>query len=218
MRRAVLSLVALTAILTMFGCAPAASVPAAPSPAASALPPAAAEAQPAPATAAAAVPTPRLPDQWADLLRQTPVPQATSLPEPLETPLDGTYTSNTAGSAAAQPCQNCEDYINDRGIWRFNLDKGVFRIFHESTGWSSLGSYTVEGERLSLFNDAVCGKVVGRYQWEVANGALKLVALEDTCAEGRRADHLGGAVWAACRPPSHEAAITDHWPKPKGCG
>jgi hypothetical protein len=41
--------------------------------------------------------------------------------------------------------------------------------------------------------------------------------IEDECAIGLRAMNLTNLPWLSCHPPSTEAAITDHWPKPRGC-
>jgi hypothetical protein len=58
----------------------------------------------------------------------------------VRTALDGTYTKLDPKKAPPVPCRRCPDYVPQGGIWKLNLDKGIFRIFHESTGWRSIGS------------------------------------------------------------------------------
>jgi hypothetical protein len=93
----------------------------------------------------------------------------------------------------------------------------MYHIFHESTGWYSLGSFTLSGDQLSLFNDPTCINAAGLYRWELAGGELKLTVIADTCQVDRRGRSFANLAWASCRPPSNEAAITDHWPHPAGC-
>lgn len=100
---------------------------------------------------------------------------------------------------------------------RLNLDKGIFRIFHDATGWRSIGSFVVEGDRLILFNDPCCHEVKGTYHWSLREGNFILEVIEDDCAIRLRAANFTRQPWLSCRPPSLEAAITDHWPKPDGC-
>jgi hypothetical protein len=103
------------------------------------------------------------------------------------------------------------------GVWKLQLDKGIFRIYHVITGWRSLGSYAVSEDRLSLFNDPFCHLDTGIYTWRLEEGALILSEVDDPCAQGLRAANLIDKAWLSCRPPNVEAAITDHWQKPQGC-
>lgn len=64
------------------------------------------------------------------------------------------------------------------------LDKGVFRVFHETTGWRTLGSFTVSEDRIKFFNDPHCIKAVGTYQWKLEADRLTLQVIEDEC-DGR---------------------------------
>jgi hypothetical protein len=103
------------------------------------------------------------------------------------------------------------------GVWKLQLDKGIFRIYHAITGWRSLGSYAVSEDRLSLFNDPFCHLETGIYTWRLEEGVLILSEVDDPCAQGLRAANLIDQPWLSCRPPNTEAAITDHWQKPQGC-
>jgi hypothetical protein len=156
-------------------------------------------------------------DVWFGLFQKTPYPYHTPLPPPRPTILDGTYTKFELKEGTPVPCKRCPDYAPEGGTWKLSLDKGVFRIFHEVTGWRSLGSYTVSGDQLVLVNDPYCPYVVGTYQWKLEQSEFILEEIEDTCSIGLRAMNLTNLPWLSCHPPSTEAAITDHWPKPPGC-
>jgi len=161
--------------------------------------------------------TPTPTDIWSALLQRTPFPYATPLPPPTRTVLDGTYAKLDPKEGTPVPCRRCPDYAPEGGIWKLHLDNGVFRIYHQVTGWRSIASFTVSQDRLYLFNDPVCTDAVGAYKWELERGTLTLEVIEDECAIRLRAMNLTGLPWLSCRPPNAEAAVTDHWWKPPGC-
>jgi hypothetical protein len=156
-------------------------------------------------------------DIWPELLQRTPFPFTLPLPPPKPTVIDGTYTKFETKETPPVPCRRCPDYAPEGGLWKLNLNKGVFRIFHKVTGWKDIGSYIVSGEQFILANDPVCHEVIGVYRWKLEEGKLILDVIEDKCAIGLRATNLTKLPWLSCQPPSLEAAITDHWPKPPGC-
>jgi hypothetical protein len=141
---------------------------------------------------------------WSELLQKTPFPHTAPLPARVPTPLDGTYTK-------------FDPYVPQGGIWKLNLDKGIFRIFHESTGWRSIGSFIIDGNRVQVFNDPCCIEVKGFYRWTLARGRLNLQVVEDKCAIRQRAKNLTKLPWLSCQPPSMEAGSSGHWDKPPGC-
>ena len=57
-------------------------------------------------------------------------------------------------------------------------------MFHEPTGWRTLGSFTVSGDRVEFFNDPHCYDAVGTYTWKLEASQLTLRAIEDAC-DGR---------------------------------
>ena len=75
------------------------------------------------------------------------------------------------------------------------MDKGVFRIFCEVTGWKSIGSFIVSDDRLLLANDPVCQEVIGIYSWRWEREELSLAVIEDQCAIGLRAKNLTNLPW-----------------------
>jgi hypothetical protein len=154
---------------------------------------------------------------WVELLHKTPYPHTAPLPPLVRTTLDGNYTKFDPKETPPVPCRRCPDYAPGGGIWKLNLDKGIFRIFHEATAWRSIGSFLVHGNQLRFFNDPYCLEAIGTYNWTLEEGRLKLLVVEDECAIGLRAMNFTKLPWLFCRPRSMEAAISDYGYKPPGC-
>ncbi len=154
---------------------------------------------------------------WTELLQKTPFPHTALLPPQVPTVLDGTYVKFDPKKTPPIPCRRCPDYAAQAGIWKLNLDKGIFRIFHEVTGWRSIGSFVVDGNRVQLFNDPTCIEVMGSYTWILKEGHLGLQVIQDKCAIGMRAKNLTKLSWMSCQPPSKEAGFSGHRGKPPGC-
>jgi hypothetical protein len=164
---------------------------------------------------AAAIPTPA--DRWGELAQRTPYPYSTPLPAAQPTILDGTYTKVDPRQAEHVPCKRCPAYPPGGGVWKLSLDKGIFRVYHQLTGWVTIGSFTVAGDHIEFFNDPHCFQDTGVYRWRLEDGSLTLTAVEDNCGVYLRARNLEALPWESCQPPSTEAAITSHWPIPPGC-
>jgi hypothetical protein len=156
-------------------------------------------------------------EKWSALLQRQPFPYKRELPPPERTTLDGTYTKVDPKKDPQVPCRRCPDYAPEGGIWKIQFDKGVFRIIHLSSGWKSIASFTLEGDRLLLFNDPVCHETTGIYAWQAEGGQIVFRAIEDECAIRLRAMNLTKQPWLSCRPPNTEAATTGHWLEPAGC-
>ncbi len=156
-------------------------------------------------------------EKWAALLQRQPFPYKRGLPPPERTPLDGTYAKVDPKHDPQVPCRRCPDYAPEGGIWKIQFDKGVFRIIHLSSGWKSIASFALDGDRFLLFNDPVCHETTGIYAWKAAEGQIVFTAIEDECAIRLRAINLTQQPWLSCRPPNTEAATTGHWPEPPGC-
>ena len=154
---------------------------------------------------------------WAELLQKTPYPHTAPLPAGVPTALDGTYTKFDPKKAPPVPCRRCPDYVPQGGIWKLNLDRGIFRIFHVSTGWRSIGSFVIEGSRIRFFNDPCCMEVNGNYRWTLTQGRLNLMVVDDKCAIGQRAKNLTKLPWLSCQPPSTAAGDGGHRDRPPGC-
>jgi len=163
---------------------------------------------------------------WPALLAREPYPYLLPLMEDEPTALDGTYVKHEPPRGEAVHCLRCPDYAREAGLWKLQLARGAFRIYHQEGDWSSLGSFLVTKDRLSkvedpdkllLFNDPYCPDIVGVYRWERTEDGLRLEAVDDTCSYRLRAANLSNLPWLSCTPPNLEAAVTDHWPKPEGC-
>jgi hypothetical protein len=168
---------------------------------------------PTPTWPITAVPT----NGWFEFFSHTPVAWTTPFPPPTATVLDGTYVKFDPTMVQWWTCKRCPDWRPAGGTWRLSFDKGVFRIYYDQTGWKNIGSYTVNGDRLFLFNDPTCNFETGQYTWTQEKGILRLKEVSDTCAIKMRALNLTHYLWYSCQPPNKEAAITDHWIKPKDC-
>lgn len=157
-----------------------------------------------------------------------PYPYTTPLPPPTPTILDGVYLRRVKFEGTPTPCRRCAPYRAEGGTWQLHFKAGVFHVSHDVTGFSGVGSFTVTGDRLTLFNDPNCHLDSGTYTWEMDGRSLRLTEVADSCAWELRAKNLAAGSWLLerdqtgnridpCQPPSTEAAITDHWPAPPGC-
>lgn len=155
--------------------------------------------------------------KWASLLQRKPYPHLAPLPPEKRTIIDGTYTKFDTKKLPQVPCRRCPDYVPEGGIWKLQFDRGIFRIFHVNSGWKSIGSFMVDENRLTLFNDPVCHELIGVYTWIREEHQLILTVIEDECKIRLRAKNLTKQPWLSCTPPNTEAAITGHWPVPPGC-
>ena len=141
---------------------------------------------------------------WAELLKRSPYPYLIPIPEPRPTELDGTYTKIVVSPVERVHCLRCPDYAPEGGVWKLSLNKGVFRIFHVESGWKSIGTFIVSGDRLLLANDPNCVDGVGLYRWRLEKGQLVLETIDDPCAIKLRAMNLTQQPWMSCRPPNIE--------------
>jgi hypothetical protein len=154
--------------------------------------------------------TPAVDDAWQALLEVTPLSHTTPQPDPVQTPLDGTYAKLDPSQPQWWLCRRCADYRPAGGIWKLQFDRGVMRILYDVTGWRSLASYTVVDDRLYLFNDPFCPQVVGEYAWRIEDASLVLELIEDPCSIELRGETLSSQPWASCTDVSEEA-------RPVGC-
>jgi hypothetical protein len=170
-----------------------------------------------PPTATTAAPAATEAEGWAGFQTHLPFPFGAPLPPAEASPLDGTYVKFDPDPNTPVPCMRCPDYIRNGGVWLLRFHEGVFRIYHPITQWKSLGSFTVSGDTLQLFNDPNCAELTGQYTWALEDGVLTLTEVDDACAIRLRAKNLTFQPWESCQPPNQEAAITGHWPVPEGC-
>ncbi len=167
-------------------------------------------------TAPASTPTPTI-DRWQEIQLWTPYPHTTPLPPRTETPIDGSYVRIDPRTGERTPCRRCPPYPPEGGVWKLYLSEGIFRVYHPRTGWRTLGSYTVDGDEITFFNDPQCHLAVGRFSWARDARTLQLALVADDCELGTRAKNFTSQPWLSCQPPNHEAAVTGHWHVPAGC-
>ena len=155
-------------------------------------------------------------NEWGELLKRKAYPHTIPL---LSKPtiLDGIYVKKSKKEGEIIPCRRCPDWLSYPGIWKLNLDKGTYRIYHKSTGWKSIGTYVLADNRILFANDPCCIKTVGVYEWKFENNKLIFKVIDDGCAIKLRAKNLMEVPWNSCQPPNTEAAITGHWQKPQDC-
>lgn len=149
---------------------------------------------------------------WSSLLVVTPVPYTSPLAPTEVTSLDGTYAKYDPAPPQWWSCLRCADYRPAGGAWRLQFDRGVMRIYYEVTGWNSLASYTVSGDRLYLYNDPYCKEATGEYKWSLTDKNLTLEAIDDPCSFQLRGKNLGGQAWEACQ--GEDSAVSE---QPRGC-
>jgi len=87
--------------------------------------------------------------------------------------------------------------MNEGSIWKLSFDKGTFRILHLVTGWTGIGSYTLAGNQLMLFNDP-SPREVGRYTWQLDKDGLASTTIADHCAADLRSHNLEQMTWQSC--------------------
>ncbi|MFC1829487.1 hypothetical protein ACFL0O_07750 [Thermodesulfobacteriota bacterium] len=154
--------------------------------------------------------------KWEELLQRNPYPHTIPLLKK-QTVLDGTYVKKAVKEGEIVPCRRCPDWLPNPGIWKLNLNKGTYRIYNDTTGWRSIGTYIVADNRIILANDPSCINGIGVYEWKFEDRKLKFKVIDDDCAIKLRAVNLTEVPWDSCQPPGIEAAITEHWRKPQGC-
>lgn len=135
---------------------------------------------------------------WNAFQESTPVAFLTPLPDSVKTLIDGIYTKVDDNWPQWWRCMRCGDYRMAGGIWKLQFDQGVMRIFYDVTGWRSIASYTVEDNKLYIYNDPYCPDMVGEYTWSVENGELSLATVNDPCAFDLREENLSKESWNSC--------------------
>lgn len=158
-----------------------------------------------------------------DSLQPTPYPYTTPLPPAQPTILDGTYTKLDPRQAKSTPLPEGRVWMPHPvregvywakpvpyplvgGEWTLQLDKGIFRVYHENTGWRTFGSFTVSDDQVQFFNDPQCVNAVGTYRWTFEAHELILEAVADKCdgrvlgGGGLRVDNFTELPWTLTNP------------------
>jgi hypothetical protein len=152
-----------------------------------------------------------------------PYPYTDPAPAPVPTEIDGTYmlilTLEDLGgpsNALPFPCRRCLPYARDPGVLTLIFFDGAYFVDHQMSGFHATGHYTVEGNRLTLFNDPNCSRTRGIYTWQLDGGSLRLKTVDDPCAfQGERATDLASDMWT--RIPACKREVHHLWPGILGC-
>jgi hypothetical protein len=150
----------------------------------------------------------------------TPYPYTTPVPPKTRTPLDGTYlrilTIEDVDGLLPFRCLRCPPFFLNAGVSTVVFHRGYYWLNHQLSGFRSLGMYTVERDRVTLFNDPWCPQDRGTYRWDVRAGELTFEPVSGTCDyEGARAKDLTKSPWTKIKPCIY---LIEHlWPGPIAC-
>ncbi len=152
-----------------------------------------------------------------------PYPFMSPTPSPVATPIDGTYLrtvdlDEVGGARIGLPyrCFRCPPYRIDAGVSTLIFTKGAYYLHHHLSGFRTMGSFVIDGDRLTLFNDPNCPQTPGVYSFERNAHGISLRAVRDGCPyTHERADDLEFRDWTRVSPCSRR--IRDLWPGEVAC-
>jgi len=133
-----------------------------------------------------------------------PYPFLSPTPPPsTRTVLDGTYLRvltlrDVGGARIGLPfrCLRCPPYRIDAGVSTIMFWHGAWFLHHQMSDFKTQGSFVVEGDRVTLFNDPNCPQGEGVYRFEKTTHGLRFETIDDECPwSGERADDLTRVQW-----------------------
>jgi hypothetical protein len=139
------------------------------------------------------------------------------------TPVDGTYLrvltiDEVGGALVGLPyrCLRCIPFRKDAGLSTLIFFEGRYFLEHQLSGFRASGHYTVDGDTLTLYNDANCSSMEGTYRWSRTKGELRLRAIDDPCPfDDLRIADLEFRPWIKVDQCFHR--LVDLWPAVVGC-
>ena len=142
------------------------------------------------------------PDRTIDPLL-LPYPFMSPTPPPVDTVLDGTFMRtltlrDVGGARIGLPfrCLRCPPYRVDAGVSTIMFIRGAYFLHHQMSDFRTKGSFVVEGDRVTLFNDPNCPQSPGVYEFELTAHTLRFRVIEDDCPfSGERAVDLMRTPW-----------------------
>src|SRR5262245_60883419 len=151
---------------------------------------------------------------------EMPYPYTTPTPPPEKTPIDGTYmrilTLDDVGGLLPFRCLRCPPYFPNAGVSTIAMSKGNYWINHQLSDFRALGMYTIDGDRITFFNDPWCPQDHGTYRWSVQDDQLSFEPVSGTCPyEKARTDDLTTGQWFHIKPCIYR--IVHLWPGPVAC-
>jgi hypothetical protein len=152
-----------------------------------------------------------------------PYPYTTPVPPREATPIDGTYVrimslEDVGGPLVGLPyrCLRCIPFRVDAGTSTLIFYEGRYFLHQYLSGFKALGHYTVDGDRIRLFNDPNCSSMSGLYRWRVERGNLGFTVINDPCAfKDERSRDLTIRPWVLV--PACHRRIIGLWPGFLGC-
>lgn len=152
-----------------------------------------------------------------------PYPFMSPTPAPEPTSIDGTYLrtltmQELGGARRSIPlrCLRCPPFRITPGVNTLVLYRGAYYLHHHLSGFRTMGSFVVDGDHLTLFNDANCPQLRGVYEIDHAAHGIRFRAIEDECAYGNeRALDLEFRPWT--RVPACVVRIENLWPGEVAC-
>lgn len=164
-----------------------------------------------------------IPNRTIDDPSLMPYPFMSPTPPPVPTVLDGTYLRTVTlrevgGARIGLPyrCFRCPPFRVDAGVSTFVFFRGAYYLHHHLSGFRTLGSFVVEGDRVTFFNDANCPQSPGVYEFEITAHGLRLRVVEDDCPfSGERALDLEAKTWT--RVSACVRRIRELWPGEVAC-
>ncbi|MGA9160227.1 MAG: hypothetical protein WB297_05105 [Actinomycetota bacterium] len=133
-----------------------------------------------------------------------PYPFLSPTPPPsTRTVLDGTYLRtltlrDVGGARIGLPfrCLRCPPYRVDAGVSTIMFWHGAFFLHHQMSDFKTQGSFVVDGDRVTLFNDPNCPQGEGVYSFEKTAHGLRFDVIHDDCPwSGERAIDLTRVPW-----------------------
>lgn len=164
-----------------------------------------------------------LPSRTIDDPTLLPYPFMSPTPPPTSTMLDGTYLRtltlrDVGGARVGLPfrCLRCPPFRVDAGVSTLIFTRGAYYLQHQLSGFRTHGSFVVEGDRVTFFNDANCPQTAGVYEFEVSAHGLRLRVIDDVCSfSNERAKDLTAVTWT--RVPACVRRIGNLWPGEIAC-
>jgi hypothetical protein len=152
-----------------------------------------------------------------------PYPFMSPTPSPGPSVLDGTYLRTISlrevgGARYGLPvrCLRCPPYRIDAGVSTLIFINGAYYVHHQISGFKTMGSFVIDGDRVTLFNDANCPQTPGTYRFEQTAHGLRFTVVEDDCPfSGERSDDLEYTTWTHV--PACVSRIVDLWPGEVAC-
>jgi hypothetical protein len=152
-----------------------------------------------------------------------PYPFKSPTPAPEPTSIDGTYLRilslrELGGARRSIPlrCLRCPPFRITPGVNTLVLYRGAYYVHHHLSGFRTIGSFVIEDDRLTLFNDANCPQTAGVYEFELTAHGIRFRVVHDECAfSNERALDLEFRPWTRVAPCIRR--IQNLWPGEVAC-